>query len=158
MVAELTPFICLRVTQDALVSASKLELFANRVISLMRANKYHNLLHVLDVVQATYAEIQGLQEVWHQAGCSGLSKLEQLAAVIAAAAHDLSHPGTTNQHQLAVQEEPEQAGSQISAVYVAKNELMHAETCCKILEETGLLDQLSVEDRSVVSGWCLNWP
>lgn len=116
----------------------------------MPCNEYHNLLHVTDVVQATYVEILSLQQRCHQADCLGLSKLQQLALVIAAAGHDLSHPGLTNNHQLARQQTPEQLGQQTTGCYEPVNEKLHAELCCGVLHETQLLDELSAKDQAQV--------
>mmetsp|Transcript_37070 Transcript_37070/g.71117 ORF Transcript_37070/g.71117 Transcript_37070/m.71117 type:complete len:435 (+) Transcript_37070:2870-4174(+) len=56
-------------------------------------NAYHNAIHAADVVQRTCTILTHC--------CSRfLSKLQILSALLAAAIHDLRHPGTTNAHHV----------------------------------------------------------
>lgn len=69
--------------------AEKLEDLYNK-----RRNPYHNALHAADVVQTLHYIIQQNSVVYW------LEDLELLAAIFAAAIHDINHTGTTNNYHI----------------------------------------------------------
>ena len=61
-------------------------------MNIFQSVPYHNHLHAADVTQSTHILLQStaLEEVF--------TPLEAMAAIIACCAHDVDHPGVTNQY------------------------------------------------------------
>ena len=93
--------------------------------STRSVNPYHNNLHAADVVQSTHALIQmggGDMEMAY-------TPLETYSILLAAACHDIRHPGTNNNYQV-------NARTELSLIYNDKSVLenMHASRASCLLE------------------------
>ncbi|KAL4858608.1 Calcium/calmodulin-dependent 3' [Chlorella vulgaris] len=123
-------------------------------------NPYHNSLHAADVTQArtpgACQQLAGLMPGPLLPASSALgamlalddfaaqlSDLEQLAVILAAAIHDVGHPGVNNDFLIRTQSEAAVAYNDISI-----NENMHAAAGFKLLakKENNFLSQMSLED------------
>ena len=60
------------------------------------ANPYHNAAHAADVVQAAVLLLCEAQARMVAGGSTGMTALERLSAILAAAAHDVNHQGVTS--------------------------------------------------------------
>eukprot|EP00727_Mastigamoeba_balamuthi_P007228 m51a1_g3125 putative 3 -cyclic-nucleotide phosphodiesterase rega (1136) ;mRNA; f:230010-237954 len=114
----------LRVTDGAIVS------FLQRAEALYNDAPYHNKLHAADVVHAACYLITQTPEMH-------LSPMEKLSVVLAAALHDIGHPGRTNQFQCATL-------SDLALVYNDQSVLEnhHASTGYRLMLDSGILDSL----------------
>jgi hypothetical protein len=91
-------------------------------------NPYHNNIHASDVIQTTHALIQfGGADLIH-----AYSPLEIFATLMAAALHDMGHPGTNNNYQINKQTELAEVYNDLSVL-----ENMHASRASKLLKEAG---------------------
>ncbi|KAL4441504.1 hypothetical protein ABPG77_002008 [Micractinium sp. CCAP 211/92] len=104
-------------------------------------NPYHNSSHAADVTQALGAMLAA------DDFASQLSDLEQLAVIIAAAIHDVGHPGVNNDFLIRTQSEAAVAYNDQSI-----NENMHAAAGFKLLakKENNFLSRLPAEDFRAV--------
>lgn len=92
------------------------------------SNPYHNNIHASDVIQTTHALIQfGGKDL-----ASTYSTLEIFTILIAAALHDVRHPGTNNNYQINKQTE-------LAMLYNDQSVLenMHASRASHLLKESG---------------------
>ena len=76
------------------LSRSKMRLFLEDVQSTYGSNPYHNRMHGADVMLGMHLFLRDFSF------STDLSALERLAALFAAALHDVGHPGTTNGHEI----------------------------------------------------------
>lgn len=104
-------------------------------------NPYHNSSHAADVTQALGAMLAADDFASH------LSDLEQLAVIVAAAIHDVGHPGVNNDFLIRTQSEAAVAYNDQSI-----NENMHAAAGFKLLakKENNFLSRLPGEDFRAV--------
>lgn len=73
--------------------------FLYRVRRNYNPNHYHNFTHCCDVFQGMYYLLNNLSIA------KSLTKLEELALLVAALGHDMDHPGTNNAFQIETQTE-----------------------------------------------------
>lgn len=66
--------------------------YLNSIEKLYHANPYHNNIHAADVTQTAAVIMRALSQQLP----GGLSPLERLSIILAAAVHDLAHPGVNN--------------------------------------------------------------
>lgn len=102
--------------------------------------KYHNNVHAADVLQTLHSMMRmGAAEL------SGLATIDIYSMLLAAAAHDVGHPGTNNLYQINAQ-------TNLAIVYNDKSPLenMHCSKASKLMKSMGLLDNFSGEQRSLV--------
>ena len=91
-------------------------------------NPYHNNIHAADVLQTTHALLQ-----IGGADLMGIySSLEVFTILIAAALHDVQHPGTNNNYQVNKQTEVAELYNDRSVL-----ENMHATRASQLLKESG---------------------
>jgi hypothetical protein len=76
------------------MSRPKLRNFLDEVQREYGANPYHNHMHGADVLLGVHLFLRDYGYA------SALSPVERLAAIFAAALHDVAHPGTTNSHEV----------------------------------------------------------
>ena len=96
-----------------------------------RSNPFHNFCHALDVTSGTYICLR-------QLGAGALlSPLQQLALLLAAAGHDVGHPGTTNAAEARAQSTLFQRHGATSTL-----EKHHAELTLALTEKHQLLASL----------------
>ena len=91
-------------------------------------NPYHNNIHASDVIQTTHALIQfGGEDL-----AFAYSSMEIFTILIAAALHDVRHPGTNNTYQVNKQ-------TDLAVVYNDQSVLenMHASRASHLLKESG---------------------
>ncbi|KAL3766615.1 hypothetical protein ACHAWO_013962 [Cyclotella atomus] len=101
--------------------------------------KYHNNIHAADVTQTLHSMIRmGAQEF-----SNALNPLDIYSILLAAAAHDVGHPGTNNMYQVNAQ-------TNLAIVYNDKSPLenMHASKSSQIIKQLGLLDNFSSEQQT----------
>lgn len=116
----------------------KLEIFFNTVEDKYSStNPYHNAVHAADVTQTAYMLLADLN----------LSELENLAALLAAACHDVGHPGVTNDFRIKAADEDAITYSDKSV-----NEFMHCALTYRFLrrEDCSFLALLSEEQRASI--------
>ena len=104
------------------------------------AQKYHNNIHAADVLQTLHSMIRmGAAEL------PSLTTTDIYSMLLAAAAHDVGHPGTNNLYQVNAQ-------TNLAIVYNDKSPLenMHASKASKLMKSTGLLDNFLGDQRSLV--------
>ena len=103
--------------------------------------KYHTNIHAADVTQTLHSMIR--------MGFSGLSSsmasLDIYSMLLAAAAHDVGHPGTNNMYQINAQ-------TNLAILYNDKSPLenMHASKSSQLIKQLGLLDNFSSEQQTHV--------
>ncbi|XP_048868170.1 high affinity cAMP-specific 3',5'-cyclic phosphodiesterase 7A-like isoform X1 [Brienomyrus brachyistius] len=99
-------------------------------------NPYHNAVHAADVTQAMYCYLQEPKLV------SSLTSFDILLGLLAAATHDLDHPGVNQPFLVKTQH-------YLAALYqncsVLENH--HWRSAVGLLRQSGLLDHLPAEDR-----------
>jgi len=66
--------------------------YLHAVEGMYKANPYHNNTHAADVTQTAAVIMRSLEA----AAAGGLTPLEKLSIILAAAVHDLAHPGVNN--------------------------------------------------------------
>eukprot|EP00041_Stephanoeca_diplocostata_P021495 m.501497 g.501497 ORF g.501497 m.501497 type:complete len:900 (+) comp21839_c0_seq5:222-2921(+) len=102
---------------------------------------YHNNLHGTDVMHATYVLLMDPKMA------SSVRKIELLAALLAAAVHDVGHPGFTNHFLCETQHD-------FAILYNDKSVLenYHASVAFKVMsdEKCNVLASLSKDDRAAV--------
>jgi len=116
----------------------KLEIFFNHVEEkYSKTNAYHNAIHAADVMQTAYMLLAHLR----------FSELENLAALMAAACHDVGHPGVTNDFRIKDADDDAITYSDRSI-----NEYMHCAMTYRILrrEDCNYLEVLSADQWSSV--------
>eukprot|EP00956_Cyclotella_meneghiniana_P020442 scaffold36198_cov43-Cyclotella_meneghiniana.AAC.1 len=76
---------------------------------------------------------------------NAMSRLDMYSMLLAAAAHDVGHPGTNNLYQINAQ-------THLAITYNDKSPLesMHASKASQLIKQSGLLDHISSEQRSSV--------
>ncbi|GMH40837.1 hypothetical protein BSKO_08741 [Bryopsis sp. KO-2023] len=125
----------------------KMKRFLQMVERTYRTNPYHNHVHAADVVQALGVFLckDDLK--------SKFTDLELLAMVMAAAVHDVGHPGVTNEFHV-------NTHSELAIMYNdrAVNENMHASTAFKLMsdESRNVLGDLDREDFKFVRRSMIN--
>jgi 3'5'-cyclic nucleotide phosphodiesterase len=105
--------------------------FLRRVAASYRANPYHNAAHAADVTQ-------GMAIMMAMGLSRRLSRIERLGLLLAAAVHDLGHPGVSNQFLVATRDRWALVYSDISV-----NENMHVSQAFMIAHEEGLFEALT---------------
>ena len=78
------------------VSHTQFEAFVHDLCDEYAFNPFHSFVHAVDVTAGAYIGVRQL------GGASRLRPISQWALFLAAAGHDVGHPGTTNAHQKAV--------------------------------------------------------
>jgi hypothetical protein len=121
------------------ITSEKLSRFLTKVESLYHANPYHNNIHAADVVQTMYWFMR------NSTFAQNLSPLEQFASIIAAAIHDISHPGVNNAFEIKTQ-------SRRAVVYSDQSvlEMFHLCSFFELMgssKEMNLLEDLSPQER-----------
>lgn len=119
-----------------------LERFLRRVCDEYIHNPYHNAAHAADVTQAMAIMINmGLSD--------RLTRLEKLSLVLAAAVHDLGHPGVNNQFLV-------ETRNHWALVYndISVNENMHVSRAFILAEEEGLFATLKPAEYNEASSSC----
>ena len=112
--------------------------FLRRVHSGYRENPYHNAAHAADVTQ-------GMAIMMHLGLSERLSRLERLGLLLAAAVHDLGHPGVSNQFLVATRDHWALVYNDISI-----NENMHISQAFLIAHEERLFEGLTTEEHTQV--------
>lgn len=106
------------------LSASTLLTYLSRVEDHYRNVPYHNHVHAADVTQSIHSllSIPALQNVF--------TDLEELAVILAAAIHDVDHPGVTNQYLI-------NTGSELAVMYNDESVLEnhHLAVAFKLLQD-----------------------
>lgn len=103
--------------------------------------KYHNNIHAADVLQTLHSMIRmGVGDL-----SDSLSTIHLFAMLLAAAAHDVGHPGTNNFYQINAQ-------TNLAIVYNDKSPLenMHASKASQLLKSAHLLEHFSHEQATLV--------
>ncbi|XP_018613362.1 high affinity cAMP-specific 3',5'-cyclic phosphodiesterase 7A-like isoform X2 [Scleropages formosus] len=124
-----------------------IELFQLDVIKLYRFlvliqedyhshNPYHNAVHAADVTQAMYCYLQEPQL------SSSLTSCDILLGILAAATHDLDHPGVNQSFLI-------KTNHHLASLYQNTSVLEnhHWRSAVGLLRQAGLLEHLPVEDR-----------
>jgi hypothetical protein len=101
--------------------------------------KYHNNIHAADVTQTLHSMLRMGAEEFSNA----VSPLDMFSMLLAAAAHDVGHPGTNNMYQVNAQ-------TNLAIVYNDKSPLenMHASKSSQIIKQHGVLENFSSEQQS----------
>lgn len=130
-------------TQDLLapfaVSHTQFEAFVHDLCDEYAFNPFHSFVHAVDVTAGAYIGVRQF------GGASRLRPISQWALFLAAAGHDVGHPGTTNAHQKAV-DTPlyrEFGGD-------ATLERMHAKLALGLIDKHNLLGGMCTEDATTV--------
>eukprot|EP00804_Cyclotella_cryptica_P029032 CCRYP_005238-RA/>CCRYP_005238-RA protein AED:0.08 eAED:0.08 QI:63/1/1/1/0/0/2/513/414 len=103
--------------------------------------KYHNNIHAADVLQTLHSMIRmGIGDL-----SESLSTVDVFAMLLAAAAHDVGHPGTNNLYQINAQ-------TNLAIVYNDKSPLenMHASKASQLVKSAHLLEDFSREQANLV--------
>jgi len=121
------------------INLDKLRAFLVAIESAYPNNPYHNGSHAADVVQSTHVLLKNMK--------SDVADLEALAAIFAAACHDVGHPGVTNNYRVAKRDDGAILYNDVSV-----NESMHCATTYQKLQNDACnwLDCLSIEQEKVV--------
>jgi hypothetical protein len=101
--------------------------------------KYHNNIHAADVTQTLHSMIRmGASEL-----SQSMSALDMFSMLLAAAAHDVGHPGTNNMYQINAQ-------TNLAIVYNDKSPLenMHASKSSQLIKQLGVLENFSAEQQA----------
>jgi hypothetical protein len=101
--------------------------------------KYHNNIHAADVTQTLHSMFRmGMSELSHS-----LTTADLYSMLLAAAAHDVGHPGTNNIYQVNAQ-------TDLAIIYNDKSPLenMHASKASQLTKQLGLLDNFSSEQKT----------
>ena len=99
---------------------------------------YHTNIHAADVTQTLHCMIRmGSGELKNS-----MSRLDMYSMLLAAAAHDVGHPGTNNLYQINAQ-------TNLAITYNDKSPLesMHASKASQLIKQAGLLVNFSSEQR-----------
>eukprot|EP00727_Mastigamoeba_balamuthi_P006936 m51a1_g2863 putative camp-specific 3 -cyclic phosphodiesterase 4d isoform x9 (816) ;mRNA; f:346072-348979 len=126
------------VDEQLSISTPKLLLYIARISAEYNSNPYHNRVHAADVLQSLFCLLGCLKE-------GTLSPLEKLAALVAAATHDVDHPGTNNSFQIATY-------SKLALIHNDKSVLEnhHLSTSFRILfedESVNWMNDLSMQQQ-----------
>jgi 3'5'-cyclic nucleotide phosphodiesterase len=108
--------------------------YLRRCCAAYRNNPYHNAAHAADVTQG--------MAIMMQMGLSHrLSHIERLGLLLAAATHDLGHPGVSNQFLV-------NSRDHWALVYndISVNENVHVSQAFLLAKEEGLFEGLSAEE------------
>lgn len=100
----------LRLVGDFGFSLPKLQSFLVAVRKHYNANPYHNYSHGFAVMHFAYWMLRQTDAIMF------LSKVDQLALLIAALCHDVDHPGTTNGFQIAKQSDVARAHNDVAVL------------------------------------------
>jgi len=130
----LTKFGCCPVKTKAFLA--KLE-----ELYMENQNQYHNNVHGADVVQGVHCLLS------HRVFVENLTDLEMLTVLLAAACHDVRHPGRTNDFRIAVRDELALTYNDISV-----NENMHCAQSFRLLNMSkyNFLEGLTPAQHSAV--------
>jgi len=133
MVCIIAGMCCL---EEICVSESDLFAFLCDIGGQYRTNPYHNLHHALAVIQYTAILLIRTKT------SSLILPKDCFTILIAAAVHDVAHPGTNNAFQLS-------SNSHLAATFGEKSvlETMHIHTALASLREENLLGQWSGEEQ-----------
>lgn len=94
------------------MSRAALERFLESLAAAYKSNPYHNEHHASDVVQSLGMQLAAYAAERAAAGAEPMGEVEVLTAVLAAAAHDVAHPGVNNDfHQRAGTELAQEFGA-----------------------------------------------
>ena len=121
------------------VSRAQFEAFVQDLCDEYAFLPFHSFVHAVDVTAGAYIGVRQL------GGASRLRRVSQWALFLAAAGHDVGHPGTTNAHQRAVE----------TALYReyggdATLERMHTKLALQLIDKHDLLGGMCADDASVV--------
>ena len=108
-------------------------------------NPYHNNIHASDVIQSTHALIQmGGADLMR-----AYTSLEVFSILMAAALHDIHHPGTNNNYQVNKQ-------TDLALLYNDQSVLenMHASRASHLLKESGGGQGVKDETESIFGKMC----
>ena len=78
-----------------MMPSNTLESFVSEMASRYKSNQFHNFAHAVSVLQASHMILKQLDA----ASRRKFSRTDALALLLAAIAHDVGHPGTTNYFQ-----------------------------------------------------------
>ena len=113
--------------------------FFSTIESTYLEQHFHNATHGADVMQAVYSLLVNSSVHKH------LEPVERLAAVIAAATHDIAHPGVNNTFLANKNDALFQKFGEESTL-----EKFHLKTALKVIEETKILENLTDSDEKKV--------
>lgn len=116
------------ITHRLSLDTARLAAFARATESKYNRQPYHNSMHAADVVHAIYIMI--LMDEWG----SLLSDTELLALIVAAAVHDIGHPGVNNDFHARTNSESAQRYGHVGSI----NERCHARVALDLLEDPSL--------------------
>jgi hypothetical protein len=121
------------------VSHEQFEAFVQDLCDEYAFNPFHSFVHAVDVAAGAFIAIRQL------GGESRLRPASQWALLLAAAGHDIAHPGTTNAHQKAVETAlyQEFGGS-------ATLERMHTKIALQLIDRHDLLGSMCADDATAV--------
>lgn len=132
--------------QDWKISPTIMQRFLQRCAKQYHAgNPYHNAAHAADVTQ-------GMAIMMRMGLGSKLTIIERTALLLAAAVHDLGHPGVNNSFLVSTRDH-------WAVVYNDRsvNENMHISQAFVIAHEVGLFAQLDDEEYREVRCSLLDW-
>lgn len=115
---------------------SYLQSLADRYVA---TNTYHNFTHATDVLLVI------CHLLLECGGASTMTQWEVVACFLSAHAHDVGHPGTNNQYQVAAKTELGQKYGENATL-----EAYSADLGRQLLDEHHILSKISTEDRSAV--------
>ena len=130
-------------TQDLLapfgVSRAQLEAFVQDLCDEYAFLPFHSFVHAVDVTAGAYIGVRQL------GGASRLRRSSQWALFLAAAGHDVGHPGTTNAYQKAVETTLYQEYGDDATL-----ERMHTKLALQLIDKHDLLGGMCADDASAV--------
>ena len=116
--------------------------FFSAIESSYLEQHFHNATHGADVMQAVYSLLVNSPVHNH------LEPVERLAVVIAAATHDIAHPGVNNTFLVNKNDNLCQTFGKESTL-----EKFHLTTALKVIEETKILENLPESDQEKVKSF-----
>ncbi len=121
------------------VTREQFEVFVQDLCDEYAFNPFHSFVHAVDVTAGAFVAVRQL------GGESRLRPASQWALLLAAAGHDVAHPGTTNAHQKAV-------GTALYREFGggATLERMHTKRALQLIDRHDLLGSMCAGDATAV--------